>query len=356
MRPGWPSPRTIRRQRWNKTRHCPPASRRGRARLRRAVERRRFMCGSRCRSGRAGDRGTGRPGHLAGRAAGTGRFEGRSSLKTWLFSILANRARSPRVRERRAFPRPTRGPWWTRPLRPWWGRASPPSTGSRRRSRGSMRRSSPGCCAGRWTGLPGRQREVVLLRDVEGLTSAEGCSGRSISEANQRALLHRGRGKLRQVLETGWEGRDEHQSAGVFAAISRASRCSDGDGVLEDALSRSERRRLEEHRRGARCGRTTSPRSARRSGWPACSPLTTCRRRCARTRRRLPPLARRRLGRWARPSPGLLVDTLFQADRDRLVASCRSTCAGRSDRQLVRAVAEGHRGTLERPRFRCRGP
>lgn len=59
-----------------------------------------------------------------------------------------------------------------------------------------------GLLRGAMDGLPGRQREVVLLRDVEGLTSAEVCSVLSISEANQRVLLHRGRGKLRQVLET----------------------------------------------------------------------------------------------------------------------------------------------------------
>ena len=59
-----------------------------------------------------------------------------------------------------------------------------------------------GMLRGALNGLPGRQREVVLLRDVEGLTSTEVCSVLSISEANQRVLLHRGRGKLRQVLET----------------------------------------------------------------------------------------------------------------------------------------------------------
>jgi RNA polymerase sigma-70 factor (ECF subfamily) len=50
--------------------------------------------------------------------------------------------------------------------------------------------------------LPARQREVVLLRDVESLTSAEVCEVLAISEANQRVLLHRGRSKLRQLLET----------------------------------------------------------------------------------------------------------------------------------------------------------
>jgi RNA polymerase sigma-70 factor, ECF subfamily len=51
-------------------------------------------------------------------------------------------------------------------------------------------------------GLPARQREVVLLRDMEGLSSAEVCDVLAISEANQRVLLHRGRSKLRQVLES----------------------------------------------------------------------------------------------------------------------------------------------------------
>jgi RNA polymerase sigma-70 factor (ECF subfamily) len=51
-------------------------------------------------------------------------------------------------------------------------------------------------------GLPGRQREVVLLRDVDGLTSEEVCEVLDISEGNQRVLLHRGRSRLRQALES----------------------------------------------------------------------------------------------------------------------------------------------------------
>jgi RNA polymerase sigma-70 factor, ECF subfamily len=50
--------------------------------------------------------------------------------------------------------------------------------------------------------LPVRQREVVLLRDVEGLSSEEVCGVLEISEGNQRVLLHRARSRLRQVLET----------------------------------------------------------------------------------------------------------------------------------------------------------
>ena len=50
--------------------------------------------------------------------------------------------------------------------------------------------------------LPARQREVVTLRDIEGLSSEEVCGVLDISEANQRVLLHRGRSKLRQLLES----------------------------------------------------------------------------------------------------------------------------------------------------------
>ena len=50
-------------------------------------------------------------------------------------------------------------------------------------------------------GLPGRQREVVLLRDVEGMSSVEVCSVLALTEVNQRVLLHRGRSRLRQLFE-----------------------------------------------------------------------------------------------------------------------------------------------------------
>ena len=49
--------------------------------------------------------------------------------------------------------------------------------------------------------LPARQREVVLLRDVEGMSSDEVCTVLALSEGNQRVLLHRGRSRLRQLVE-----------------------------------------------------------------------------------------------------------------------------------------------------------
>ena len=48
--------------------------------------------------------------------------------------------------------------------------------------------------------LPLQQKEVVTLRDVQGLSSEEVCAVLDISSVNQRVLLHRGRGKLRQVI------------------------------------------------------------------------------------------------------------------------------------------------------------
>jgi len=130
-------------------------------------------------------------------------FEGRSSLKTWLFSILVNRARSAGVRESRSIPVADAGPVvdasrfgpsgaWSVPPEHWIEEAE--SRVDAAKLAGLLRPAIDG--------LPARQREVVLLRDVEGLTSTEVCTVLSISEANQRVLLHRGRGKLRQVLET----------------------------------------------------------------------------------------------------------------------------------------------------------
>ena len=130
-------------------------------------------------------------------------FEGRSSLKTWLFTILVNRARSAGVRESRSVPVADAGPVvdasrfgpggaWASPPEPWIEEAE--SRVDAVKLFGLLRSAL--------SGLPVRQREVVVLRDVEGMTSAEVCSVLAISEANQRVLLHRGRGKLRQVLET----------------------------------------------------------------------------------------------------------------------------------------------------------
>jgi RNA polymerase sigma-70 factor (ECF subfamily) len=133
---------------------------------------------------------------------GIDRFEGRSSFKTWLFRILINRARSAGSREHSTTAieslhtvdphRFDSQGHWADPLDRW------------------VERTEDRIDAARWLpalklaldDLPPRQRQVVILRDVEGLTSDEACDLLGISAGNQRILLHRGRGRLRGILET----------------------------------------------------------------------------------------------------------------------------------------------------------
>jgi RNA polymerase sigma-70 factor (ECF subfamily) len=133
---------------------------------------------------------------------GIERFEGRSSFKTWLFRILVNRTRSAGSREHPHTPiealhsvDPARfdtNGQWADPLERW------------------VDDSEDRLDAATWLpilisaldDLPARQRHVVLLRDVEGLSNDEACTVLGISVGNQRILLHRGRARLRQVLET----------------------------------------------------------------------------------------------------------------------------------------------------------
>ena len=129
-------------------------------------------------------------------------FEGRSSLRTWLFRILVNRARTTGTREHRSIPIADAGPVvdaarfgldgaWIAPPEQWIEEAES------RLAAGKLGELLHAAL----DDLPSRQREVVTLRDVEGMSSEEACEVLGISEANQRVLLHRGRSKLRQVLE-----------------------------------------------------------------------------------------------------------------------------------------------------------
>jgi RNA polymerase sigma-70 factor, ECF subfamily len=138
------------------------------------------------------------------------RFEGRSSLKTWVFRILTNRARTWGTREKRMVPlswledgdlgsepavEPARfdtmGDWTSPPVP--WTEQSPEVLLLRKEIGALLQREIEAL-------VPG-QRTVVLLRDVEGCPSDEVCEILGISEANQRVLLHRGRSKLRAALE-----------------------------------------------------------------------------------------------------------------------------------------------------------
>jgi RNA polymerase sigma-70 factor, ECF subfamily len=130
---------------------------------------------------------------------GIDRFEARSSLKTWLFRILVNRVRSAHAGEERRTPRRTpsvdpsffdRSGQWIRPVAPWDDevddRVVAASVAPALRKALDL--------------LPSRQREVVLLRDVEGLSSEEASEVLGIRPGNQRVLLHRGRAGLREML------------------------------------------------------------------------------------------------------------------------------------------------------------
>ena len=129
---------------------------------------------------------------------GVERFEGRSSFRTWLFRILLNRARTNVGRELRAG-RPPSGEdverfdangAWAEPPTPWADRVDERLVAEQLARR--VHELLPT--------LPDQQRQVVLLRDVEGLDPADVASLLGVSDGNQRVLLHRGRAKLRELL------------------------------------------------------------------------------------------------------------------------------------------------------------
>jgi RNA polymerase sigma-70 factor (ECF subfamily) len=133
---------------------------------------------------------------------GIDRFEGRSSLQTWLFHIVLNRARSTGAREHRETPtdpsggtvsadRFDAGGHWIDPPAPWTEDVENRLTAVSMRDRIQAGLDE----------LPANQRAVVTLRDLEGLSSEEACAALGITEANQRVLLHRGRARLRALLE-----------------------------------------------------------------------------------------------------------------------------------------------------------
>src|SRR5262249_40007838 len=132
---------------------------------------------------------------------GIGRFEERSSLKTWIFRILTNQAKTRGEREARSVAsdfaeasveasRFENGMWNAGPV-------VIPETPDDHLLAGEVLLTVESAL----DELPATQRQVVTLRDVEGLSSEEVCSLLGISEGNQRVLLHRGRSKVRAALE-----------------------------------------------------------------------------------------------------------------------------------------------------------
>jgi len=132
---------------------------------------------------------------------GIERFEGRSSLRTWLFRILVNRARSAGVREHRSIPLEEVGPVVEATRFDAHGNwATPPDSWSEDLADRQHAAAMEPVIRKALDALPDRQRQVVTLRDVEGLSSDEVCHVLALSEGNQRVLLHRGRSHLRAAL------------------------------------------------------------------------------------------------------------------------------------------------------------
>jgi RNA polymerase sigma-70 factor, ECF subfamily len=128
-------------------------------------------------------------------------FEGRSSVKTWLFRILVNRARSAGAREPRLSTidglddaladRFDASGGWQSPPEPWSDRVDDRIVAAE-----IAQRVKAGLDE-----LPAGQRQVFVLRDVEGLESSEVCDLLGITDGNQRVLLHRARARVRGMLE-----------------------------------------------------------------------------------------------------------------------------------------------------------
>jgi RNA polymerase sigma-70 factor (ECF subfamily) len=146
--------------------------------------------------------------------SGIDRFEGRSSLKTWIFRILTNRAKTRGEREGRSVPfssfasdadadegatvdadRFRSGHWTSAPSR--WSELPE----NRLVGNETIEVAHVAIAA-----LPENQRAVITLRDVDGWSSEEVRNVLGLSESNQRVLLHRARAKVRRALETYLEG------------------------------------------------------------------------------------------------------------------------------------------------------
>lgn len=142
-------------------------------------------------------------------------FEGRSSLRTWIFRICTNRAKTLAGREARSSPfseletageplvdrsRFKADGMWAEPPRAWKD-DTPEGVLDRAEAVTQIQHTL--------AEMPAMQRAVITLRDVRGLESVEVCNVLDISESNQRVLLHRARTRVRQALERLYSGKKE---------------------------------------------------------------------------------------------------------------------------------------------------
>lgn len=139
---------------------------------------------------------------------GLDRFEGRSSLKTWMFRIVINKAMTRGGRDARSVPFSSLGPdepaidpsafgqsgRWSG----WW---LSEDAITQLPDRILLARESREMIDAVIATLPPNQRLVITLRDIQGLTAEEACDVLGVTEANQRVLLHRARTKVRAALE-----------------------------------------------------------------------------------------------------------------------------------------------------------
>lgn len=145
---------------------------------------------------------------------GLQRFEGRSSLRTWIFHILTNRAKTRGQREGRSVPfssldriaeegsEPAVDPQRFRSgeqLAGHW--LVPPQSWDHLPEERVLSEETRACIDAAVAKLPPHQRLVLTLRDIEGMSSHEVCQVLEVSEANQRVLLHRARSRVRSALE-----------------------------------------------------------------------------------------------------------------------------------------------------------
>ena len=142
---------------------------------------------------------------------GLDRFEGRSSLKTWILRIVVNTAKTRGVREARSVPFSTlegdrvpavapdrfRGP--EDPYTGGWKVF--PANWHRLPEETLHQREALGVIVTAISALPPAQRAVIRMRDVEGCSPEEVCAALDVSEGNQRVLLHRARSRVRAALE-----------------------------------------------------------------------------------------------------------------------------------------------------------
>jgi RNA polymerase sigma-70 factor, ECF subfamily len=139
---------------------------------------------------------------------GLDRFRGDASLKTWIYQIMINTARTRAVKEHRSLPFSALdteegedmltserfladGRW-----------ASEPRSWSSLPEERLLASETRGCIQDAIAALPPMQRQVITLRDVEGWPADEVCTLLDLSEANQRVLLHRARSKVCAALES----------------------------------------------------------------------------------------------------------------------------------------------------------